>query len=63
MTEDTPTLLWQPSPERIAQANLTRFIALVNQRWQAGANDHASLYDWSIREPVSSGNRCGTSPG
>ena len=51
VTQDTPTLLWQPSPERIAQANLTRFIALVNQRWQAGATDHASLYDWSIRAP------------
>ena len=51
MTQDTPTLLWQPSPERIAQANLTRFIALANERWQAGATDHASLYDWSIRAP------------
>jgi acetoacetyl-CoA synthetase len=49
---DTPELLWQPSPERIAQANLTRFIALVNERWQAGATDHHSLYEWSIREPV-----------
>ena len=51
MTQDTPTLLWQPSPERIAQANLTRFIALANERWRAGATDHASLYDWSIRAP------------
>ena len=50
--DQTPTLLWQPSPERMQQANLTRFIALVNQRWNAGATDHASLYDWSIREPV-----------
>jgi acetoacetyl-CoA synthetase len=47
-----PEILWQPSPERIAQANLTRFIAHVNQRWQAGASDHASVYAWSIREPV-----------
>src|SRR5262245_48106965 len=52
MSEGTPTLLWQPSPERIRQANLTRFAALVNQRWGAGATDHASLYDWSIREPA-----------
>jgi len=34
------------------QANLTRFAALVNRRWTAGATDHASLYDWSIRHPV-----------
>ncbi len=52
MSEDSPTLLWQPSPERMQQANLTRFAALVNQRWNAGATDHASLYEWSIREPA-----------
>jgi len=52
MTTDTPTLLWQPTPERMQQANLTRFAALVNERWQAGVKDHASLYDWSIREPA-----------
>jgi acetoacetyl-CoA synthetase len=52
MPANTPELLWQPSAERIAQANLTRFIELVNQRWQAGVTDHASLYTWTIREPV-----------
>jgi len=31
MTQETPTLLWQPSPERKAAANLTRFIDYVNQ--------------------------------
>ena len=49
---NAPELLWQPSAERIAQANLTRFIALVNDRWQASVADHGSLYDWSIREPA-----------
>jgi acetoacetyl-CoA synthetase len=52
MASEAPTLLWQPSAERIAQANLTRFIRLVDERWQAGAHDHASLYRWSIREPA-----------
>jgi acetoacetyl-CoA synthetase len=51
MTDDTPTLLWRPSPERMAQANLAGFVALVNERFQADATDHASLYEWSIREP------------
>src|SRR5688572_4503419 len=51
-TPHTVELLWQPSPERIAQANLTRFIELVNQRWGAGATDHGTLYEWSIREPA-----------
>jgi acetoacetyl-CoA synthetase len=52
MNQDTPTLLWRPSPERMQRANLTRFTALVNQRWNTAATDHASLYDWSIREPI-----------
>ena len=51
MTQDTPTLLWEPSPERKAQANLTGFISEVNARWNVGVADHASLYEWSIREP------------
>src|SRR5262249_18649505 len=49
---DTPTVLWQPSAERKAAANLTRFIAHVNYSWGAGCTDHPSLYEWSIREPV-----------
>ena len=40
---NTPELLWQPSPERIAQANLTRFIEQVNQRWNAGATATSSI--------------------
>jgi acetoacetyl-CoA synthetase len=51
MNQDSPTQLWQPSPERVVQPNLTRFIEAVNARWQAGVTDHASLYDWSIRAP------------
>jgi acetoacetyl-CoA synthetase len=51
MTQDAPTLLWQPSAERKAAANLTRFIEHVNQTWDARCSDYASLYDWSIREP------------
>jgi acetoacetyl-CoA synthetase len=51
MTQDSPVILWEPSPERKAKANLTRFIAAVNERWGAGCSDHPSLYDWSIREP------------
>jgi acetoacetyl-CoA synthetase len=52
MAADAPTLLWQPSQERIAKANLTRFMQLINERWRAGAYDHAALYQWSIQEPA-----------
>src|SRR5690349_17085270 len=51
MKQDVPTLLWQPSPERKARANLTRFIHQVNQTWNARCSDYPTLYDWSIREP------------
>ena len=51
MTQNTPTVLWTPSAERIAKSNITRFIHLVNQRWNAGVRDSQQLYDWSVREP------------
>ncbi len=42
------TPLWQPSPERIAQTNLTAFYAAVNQRWGTQVNDYDALYQWSV---------------
>jgi acetoacetyl-CoA synthetase len=47
----SPTVLWQPSKERIAHSNVSAFIKLVNKRWQAGLADSESLYDWSIANP------------
>ena len=44
--------LWQPSPERIADSNLTRFIALVNEQYGTTIDDYAALYEWSIKDPV-----------
>jgi acetoacetyl-CoA synthetase len=46
------TALWRPSAERVANANLTRFIAQVNQRHGLALNEYGPLYDWSIREPA-----------
>ena len=51
MPQASPTVLWRPSRERIARSNITRFIHLVNQRWNAGVRDSQQLYDWSVREP------------
>jgi hypothetical protein len=42
--------LWQPSKQRIAQANLTAFMAAVRDDWGVALSDYAALYDWSIRE-------------
>ena len=44
--------LWHPSAERVAEANLTRFIACVNARLGIDLSDYAALYAWSIREPA-----------
>ena len=42
--------LWTPSPDRVARANLTRFIAFAQMRG-AKVTDYATLYDWSVTQP------------
>ena len=41
-------MLWQPSPERVADANLTAFMELVRERHGLNAADYAALHRWSI---------------
>jgi acetoacetyl-CoA synthetase len=41
-------LLWQPSEERIKQANMTRFINFVNKKHGLKIISYPSLYTWSI---------------
>ncbi|MCA8927769.1 MAG: AMP-binding protein [Alphaproteobacteria bacterium] len=43
MTE--PEAIWQPTPDVVAEANLTRFIRACGQP------DYRSLLDWSVAEP------------
>ncbi len=43
--------LWQPSRERIAAANLTRFMAEVGRDWGSAAGSYRDLYGWSIAQP------------
>ena len=43
--------LWQPSPARIRDANLTRFAAYVAKQWGPKLEGYDALYDWSIKEP------------
>ncbi|MHB8867372.1 MAG: acetoacetate--CoA ligase [Thermoleophilia bacterium] len=43
-------LLWQPSAERIAAANMTRFREYVNQRRHLALDSYDSLYRWSVDE-------------
>src|SRR5688572_32866040 len=42
------TPLWQPSPERVAGANLTAFSSHVRERWGFAGRGYAELHQWSI---------------
>ncbi len=44
------TLLWQPSPEQIAAANMTRFMSFVNERHQTDFASYDALYRWSVTD-------------
>ncbi|NJN45841.1 MAG: acetoacetate--CoA ligase [Candidatus Competibacteraceae bacterium] len=46
------TLLWQPSAERIEQANLTTFTRMVSQQHGLQLSTYSALYDWSVNEPA-----------
>ena len=43
--------LWRPSPDRIADANISRFMAEVARRWNVRVDDYAALHRWSVAEP------------
>ena len=43
--------IWEPSAERIAQSEMTAFIADVNRRWGSQIVDYASLHRFSVDEP------------
>ena len=51
MADERSKPLWQPSPERIAAANLTRFMAEAKARWNVDAKTYADLYAWSVSKP------------
>ncbi len=44
--------LWRPSPQRIADANLTRFMQCVTARTGTPLADYDALYAWSLKEPA-----------
>jgi acetoacetyl-CoA synthetase len=43
--------LWRPTASRIADANLTRFMACVNARRGTRLREYAELYAWSLSSP------------
>ena len=42
------TPLWKPTEERMKNANMTRFIAYVNQRYGKAFKTYDDLYQWSV---------------
>jgi len=40
--------IWEPSEERRATANITKFMSFVNMRHEKEFNTYNELYDWSI---------------
>ncbi len=43
--------IWQPSPEQVAGANLTRFMQGLASRRGISVADYAALHTWSVTEP------------
>ncbi|HYC35309.1 MAG TPA: acetoacetate--CoA ligase [Usitatibacter sp.] len=43
--------LWSPTPQQVAQANITAFMKLVNERHGLALADYPQLYQWSIDRP------------
>src|SRR5947208_4982546 len=44
--------LWIPSGERVKQANLTRFLALINKKYSLSLGSYSELYRWSVEKPA-----------
>jgi acetoacetyl-CoA synthetase len=40
--------LWVPSPERVKNANITRFMDFVNKKYSLNVEDYQALYQWSV---------------
>ncbi|MDY6852483.1 MAG: acetoacetate--CoA ligase, partial [Thermodesulfobacteriota bacterium] len=40
--------LWTPAEEQVKQANMTRFIEMVNKRYDKNFTNYDELYQWSI---------------
>lgn len=44
--------IWRPSPARVADANMTRFMESVNARKGLQLRDYDHLYAWSVEQPA-----------
>ncbi|HEY2742070.1 MAG TPA: acetoacetate--CoA ligase [Gaiellaceae bacterium] len=47
---DPPPIVWEPSPERIASATITRYREWLNEIRGLGLDGYAELWEWSVDE-------------
>jgi acetoacetyl-CoA synthetase len=50
MATTEPSVLWQPSPERIENATLTRYQRWVEARLGRSFSSYAELWEWSVED-------------
>jgi acetoacetyl-CoA synthetase len=48
VSDQDTKILWQPSPERIQQSNITAFIEAAENDWNVTIGDYDGLYEFSI---------------
>ncbi|HEY2310417.1 MAG TPA: acetoacetate--CoA ligase, partial [Gaiellaceae bacterium] len=48
--DDTPPIVWTPTPERIASATITRYREWLNDTRGLALGDYAELWRWSVDE-------------
>ncbi len=51
INEHQSQFLWQPSQERIDNANITHFKNALNGRWNASLNNYDDLHQFSLKSP------------
>lgn len=50
-TLDPRRILWQPTPEQIAQSNVAAFVRFLEENYGSDAPSMECLYEWSIEKP------------
>ncbi len=50
MSDEPPELLWEPSPERVQRATITRYQAWLERERGLRFEDYGALWEWSVRE-------------
>ncbi len=51
MRMDTP--IWQPTHQRIKEANITRYMSYLGSTFRTEVDDYESLHSWSLKSPES----------